>query len=116
MTHQFEKPSNQEEEYFAREEIEKKHRLAFLQAEALAAMQKEELRLLHLMKCPGCGMDLHTLKQGPVDVAMCFHCQGVWLDKDQLQQLMARPAHESGAVMRAVLNIFKTTPALKETG
>jgi hypothetical protein len=37
VTHQFEKPSTQEEEYFAREEIEKKHRLAVQQAEALAA-------------------------------------------------------------------------------
>ena len=115
MTHQFEKPSTQEEEYFAREEIEKKHRLALQQAEALATTQKEELRRAHFMKCPGCGMDLHTLKQGPVDVDMCFHCQGIWLDKGRLQKLMARPAHESGAVMRAVLNIFKRTPALEES-
>jgi Zn-finger nucleic acid-binding protein len=47
---------------------------------------------------------------------MCFHCQGIWLDKDRLQELMARPAHESGAVIRAVLNIFRTTPPMEETG
>ena len=116
MTHQFEKPSNQEDEYFAREEIEQKHRLALRQAEELAAKQKEELRRLHFMKCPRCGMDLQVLRQGAVDIEMCFHCQGIWLDKDRLQELMARPAHESGALIRAVLNIFRTTPPLEETG
>lgn len=110
MAQHFEKPSSQEEEYFAREEVEKKHRLAVAQAEELAAKQKEELRRLHFMKCPHCGMDLHALKRGAVNVDMCFHCQGIWLDKGRLEALMARPAHESGAVIRAVLNIFRTAP------
>jgi Zn-finger nucleic acid-binding protein len=110
VTHPFEKPSSQEDEYFAREEIEQKHRLAVHQAEELATRQKEQLRLLHFMKCPHCGMDLHALKRGVVDVDMCFHCQGIWLDKGRLEALLDRPAHESGAVMRAILNIFRSAP------
>ena len=108
MTQHFDKPSSQEEDYFAREEVEKKHRLAVNQAEELADKQKEELRRLHFMKCPHCGMDLHTLKRGVVDIDMCFHCQGIWLDKGRLETLMTRPIHERGAVMRSVLNIFRT--------
>jgi uncharacterized protein len=103
----FERPSQQEDEYFAREEIEQKHRLAVRQAQELAERQKEELKKLHYMKCPKCGMDLHALKRGAVDVDTCFHCQGVWLDADQLKKLSERGFHESGAVINAVLNIFK---------
>jgi hypothetical protein len=105
--HEIEKPSNQEEEYFAREEIEAKHKLALKQAAQLEEKTREELQRLHYMKCPKCGMDLHTLKKGPVDVDMCFHCQGVWLDAGEMEALTARGTHESGAVMKSVLNIFR---------
>ncbi len=101
------KPSNQEDEYFAREEVEKKHKLALQQAEELALKSKEELRRLHHMKCPNCGLDLHTLKRGPVEVDTCFHCHGVWLDQGQLETLMSQGTHQGGAVMNAILNIFK---------
>ncbi len=103
---EFEKPSNQEDEYFAREEIEKKHRLALKQAAETAQKTKEELRQLHYMKCPKCGMDLHTLKRGDVEVDTCFHCQGIWLDKGELEALMSQGSPHGGAVMNAVLNIF----------
>lgn len=111
MTQHFEKPSSQEEEYFAREEVEKKHRLAVKQAEELAAKQKDELRRLHFMKCPNCGLDLQPLKRGQVDVDMCFHCQGIWLDKGRLEALLAHHGHEGGAVIRSVLNIFQRWPS-----
>lgn len=99
------KPSDQEDEYFAREEIEKKHRLAMKQADELAVRTKDELKRLHYMKCPKCGMDLHSLKKGPVEIDTCFHCQGIWLDEGELEQLQSH--REGGAVMRSILNIFK---------
>ncbi|HME89936.1 MAG TPA: zf-TFIIB domain-containing protein [Myxococcaceae bacterium] len=102
-----EKPSNQEDEYFAREEIEKKHRLAMQQAAELAQKSKDELQRLHYMKCPKCGMDLHTLKKGEVEVDTCFNCHGIWLDEGELEGLTSRGPHHGGAVMNAILNIFK---------
>jgi hypothetical protein len=101
------KPSSQEDEYFAREEIEKKHRLAMRQAEELAERTKAELKQLHHMKCPKCGMDLHTLKKGDVEIDTCFHCHGVWLDEGEMEKLQTHGVYESGAVMKAILNIFK---------
>ncbi len=101
------KPSSQEDEYFALEEIEKKHRLAMKQAEELAEKTKQELKQLHYMKCPNCGMDLHTLKKGAVELDTCFHCRGIWLNEGELEHLQSRGLHESGSVMKAVLNIFK---------
>ena len=102
----FEKHSNQEDEYFAREEIEKTRKLALEQSDELAQKQRDELKKLHHMKCPTCGLDLHTLKKGPVQVDTCFNCQGVWLDAGKLELLLRSGSERSGGVMRAVLNIF----------
>lgn len=102
----FDKPSNTEEDFFAREEIEKKRKLALQQAQELESKKKDELKALHFMKCPKCGMDLHTLNQGSVEVDTCFNCKGVWLDAGELDQLVG-PKSDSGAVMKAVLGIFK---------
>ena len=47
---------------------------------------------LHHMKCPRCGLDLHSLAQGDVEVDTCFHCHGMWLDAGELEKLLARGA------------------------
>lgn len=99
------KPSNTEEEYFAREEIEKKRKLALQQAEEMKDKQKRELKALHFMKCPKCGLDLQTLKKGSVEIDTCFNCNGLWLDAGELEQI-SKHGKASG-VVGAVLNIFK---------
>ena len=101
---------SQEEEYFLREEIEKKRKLALKQNDELAQKQRAELKKLHFMKCPKCGMDLHTLKRGSVEIDTCFNCQGIWLDGGELEQIMAQGSEKSGGVMKAVLNIFGKKP------
>jgi len=104
----FDKPSNQEDEYFAREEIEQKRKLARHQADALAQKQRDDLKALHHMKCPKCGMDLQTLSQGRVEIDTCFNCKGVWLDAGELEQVMKGAAQNKGpSVMSAVLDLFK---------
>jgi hypothetical protein len=101
------KPSSTEEEYFALEEIEKKRKLALKQAEEMAAKAREDVKKLHYMKCPKCGMDLQTLTKGKVEIDTCFNCQGVWLDAGELDQVLAQGSETSGKVMGAVLNLFK---------
>ncbi|MFL5349819.1 MAG: zf-TFIIB domain-containing protein [Hyalangium sp.] len=103
----FDKPSSTEEEYFAREEIEKKRKLALQQAEEMATHHREGLKQLHYMKCPKCGMDLHTLTKGHVDIETCFNCHGVWLDSGELEQILAQGPEGGGKVMGAILNLFK---------
>ncbi len=102
------KPSSTEEEFFAREEIEKMRKLAIQQSQSMAAQQREDLKKLHYMKCPKCGMDLQTLKHGNVDIDTCFNCHGIFLDAGELEQLQKQMSHEkSGRWMGAVLNLFK---------
>jgi mannose-1-phosphate guanylyltransferase len=103
-----EKPSSTEEEYFAREEIEKKRKLALQQAQGLAEQQREALKQQHYMKCPKCGMDLQVLQRGKVEVDTCFNCHGVWLDAGELELLHEQMEGEGqGKVMGAILNLFK---------
>ncbi|WP_225410061.1 TFIIB-type zinc ribbon-containing protein [Stigmatella hybrida] len=104
---EFDKPSSTEEEYFAREDIEKKRKLALQQSEQMAAKQREELQKLHYMKCPKCGLDLHTLKKGQVELDTCFNCKGVWLDAGELEQVLQQGSENNGKVMGAILNLFK---------
>jgi uncharacterized protein len=104
---EMDKPSNQEEEYFVREEIEKKRKLALQQAELLKAKQREDLKALHFLKCPKCGMDLQTLSKGKVEVDTCFNCHGLWLDAGELESLMAGAGKDGPRVISAVLNLFK---------
>lgn len=99
--------SQNENEYFAQEEIEKKRKLAIKQREELEKQQREEQKKLHHMKCPKCGMDLQTLHRGTVEIDTCFHCRGVWLDEGELEALIEHGKKSGSAVMEAVLNIFK---------
>ncbi len=101
--------SNLEDEYFAREDIEAKRRLAQKRADALAAQQREALKAQHYMHCPKCGMELHTLDKGKVQVEACFDCKGVWLDAGELEALMSQGALHAKApsITEALLGIFR---------
>jgi hypothetical protein len=85
-----EKPSRNEEEYFAKlnAELIKERRAALDQARA----QSE--RRAHYMKCPKCGGDLQEVEHHHVKVDRCPDCGGVWLDAGEIELL--EHAHESG--------------------
>lgn len=110
MSEEIHKPSSFEDEYFAREDIENKRRLAQKHAEKLATDQRAALKALHSMHCPKCGMELHTLDKGKIQVEACFNCHGVWLDKGELEALMEqRKQHpKSLSVTEALLGIFRS--------
>lgn len=81
------KPSNEEEEYFAREEAQKRHKIAVETARAMEAAERDRRQKLHYMKCPKCGYDLETVKFRNVAIDKCFHCNGTWLDAGELETL-----------------------------
>ena len=106
---------NLEEEYFAREDIEKVHKLAVKRASELKAKEREALKALHFHHCPNCGMDLHPLKKEHAEVWACFNCQGMWLDKGQLGMLMNEHERFGSRLITAVMNIFERwTPSGKK--
>jgi Zn-finger nucleic acid-binding protein len=56
------------------------------------------------MKCPKCGMQLEEIAFGDVHVDKCFNCEGLWLDKGELDTIQKK---EAGFVGR-LLNVFRT--------
>ena len=87
------KPSRNEQEYFAR-----------LDQEALAALRRQNdaeraraERSSHHMRCPKCGGTLAEAEMAHVKIDRCGDCDGIWLDKGELQILAKHlEAHESG--------------------
>ncbi len=78
-----EKPSRNEEEYFARQEAELlKARRAQLDAERVKTARSQTL-----MKCPKDGADLQEREFHHVKIDVCTQCKGVWLDPGELEIL-----------------------------
>jgi hypothetical protein len=98
------KASQSEEEYFVREDAEKKRKLALQAVKDAAAAEKKRLKDLHWMRCPKCGMELHEIDFRGLDVDVCFNCNGVFLDQGELAAIMKQETH---SVMSSILNLFK---------
>jgi hypothetical protein len=97
------KPSSSEEEYIARQEAVAKHKAAVEKARKLQAAEQEELRKLHHMKCPKCGMDLEEMVVRGVRIDKCHHCNGTWLDAGELETL----AGHGSDVLSRIADIFR---------
>lgn len=103
MSDGFEKPSKAEDEYFARQEVERRKKWAAEQTAKMATDEKDRAKQAHWMKCPKCGMDLHEISLHGVKVDQCANCGGVFLDAGEIEQLTK---HDEGVVHR-VLGIFR---------
>ena len=101
---EYDKPSKAEDEYFARQELERRKKWAQEQSAKMADEQKEQLKQLHWMKCPKCGMDLKEIELHGVKVDQCANCGGVFLDAGEMQQI---EKHEQGGVMGRVFSMFR---------
>jgi len=96
MTDPTSKPSQNEEEYFKRQDMEL---LARRKAEAdrqRAAREKDERRQAHFMKCPKCGGDLATENYHNIQVDRCGDCRGVWFDAGEVESLVDKPGGSGG--------------------
>jgi hypothetical protein len=81
------KPSEKEEEYFARLEFEKKKKIEEEKHKKLAGEEKKKLQELHYMRCPKCGMELIEIDYKNIKIDKCSECEGVWLDAGELEAI-----------------------------
>jgi len=81
------KPSEKEEEYFARLEFEKKKKIQEEIQRQMAESEKKRLKELHYMRCPKCGMQLIEIDYQNLKIDKCSACGGVWLDPGELEQI-----------------------------
>jgi hypothetical protein len=104
------KPSKNEDEYFARLEQEKLGKMRQRQAAERRATERHS----HYMKCPKCGGDLHTESFHGVQVHRCGDCHGIWLDHDEIALLVKE---ENGNVLRKVMHdVWASLQKLKAGG
>ena len=81
------KPSEKEEEYFARLEMEQRKKREVEGQKRFAEEEKKRLKELHYMHCPKCGMELSEIDYKGIRIDKCFHCEGIWLDAGELDEL-----------------------------
>ncbi len=98
------KPSPTEDEFFAREDVEKKRKLALQVKRQLSDDERKRLRDLHYNHCPRCGIELQQVRIGPLAVDVCFGCNGAFLDRHEIE-VIAAPQQKG--IMSAILNWFK---------
>lgn len=91
-----------EEEHFAHIEVERVRKEAGERQAKLRAEERERDRALHFMKCPKCGMQLEEIAFGDVRVDKCFSCDGLWLDKGELDLIREK----EGGFMGRLLSVF----------
>jgi Zn-finger nucleic acid-binding protein len=101
------KPSRNEDEYFAREDAE----LLRKQRERAHATSAEAERKSHFMKCPKDGYDLANSEYHGVQIETCPHCGGMWLDAGELDAV-AHEEHSTvlGRVVSDAFSAFRRTP------
>lgn len=81
------KPSEQEEEYFAKLEFDRKKKMEAAKQVRMAEEEKRKLQELHRMHCPKCGMNLVTIDYKGIAVDRCTGCEGIWLDYGELEAI-----------------------------
>ena len=79
------KPSEKEEEYFARKEFERKRKIEQEKHRRLNEEEKKRLKELHYMRCPKCGMELIEIDYKGIMIDECSECEGIWLDAGELE-------------------------------
>jgi Zn-finger nucleic acid-binding protein len=105
-----EKPSRNEDEYFAQQNAELLRKQRSL--DEAAALESE--RKSHYMKCPKDGYDLGSSKYHGVQIETCPHCGGVWLDAGELDVI----AHEDRPALltRVLSDAFQSLRGAKKRG
>ena len=69
------KPSEKEEEYFARIEFERRKKLEEEKHGELKEEDKKRLKELHYMRCPKCGMELIEIDYKGIKADKCSECE-----------------------------------------
>lgn len=96
------KPSRNEDEYFAREEAERLRKLREKDASQRAADERQS----HHMKCPKCGGNLHTETFHGVQIDRCADCHGIWFDSGEIDLILKE---EDPGILRKIMSDVRTS-------
>lgn len=104
----------QEDEWFARNEREmlknlkrERERKQKELEESLKQEESKKQRDLHWMKCPKCGSDMVQKDISGVKIDECTRCEGIYLDRGELEELMLKKDDERKSIMRRITGLFR---------
>ncbi len=98
------KPTAHEDQYIV--EVERKRMRASHEAMETARCEEKtkQLRDLHWMHCPNCGLHLHKSTCHGVQVARCGDCKGIFIQEDKMNMIAGE---EAKGLVDGLLSIFK---------
>jgi hypothetical protein len=99
------KPSESEEEYFKRTELERLRQQREEATQRMAEEERQRMRELHWMHCPKCGLELSEIDYHGIFVDACFGCNGMFFDGGEVEKLLGGKEQE-GVLGRMVSTLF----------
>ena len=81
------KPTEKEEEFFARAELERLKKNEEEKQKNIQQQERERLKKLHHMRCPKCGIELIEIDYKGITIDRCSECDGVWLDAGEMESI-----------------------------
>jgi len=95
-------PSGQEEEYFARQEFERRKQALTEQESRAAEGERQRILAVARNRCPKCAAPLVTITYRNVELDKCSSCEGLWFDCGELDQALA----QEGGFLSGLKRIF----------
>ena len=83
-----------EEEYFRREEAERRREEAWDNLQRTTRenqVERDRIKAALVKRCPKCHVVLETRTLRGVEIDHCNSCEGIWLDAGKLEQLRQKP-------------------------
>jgi hypothetical protein len=104
--------NKREDEWFLRNEkqlLEAARTARLKREQERAAKEKAEetrrLKDLHFMKCPKCGHDMKEEPLEGVTVDRCTHCEGIFFDAGELEQIFRQQAEQRRSFFRKLVKL-----------
>lgn len=83
------KPSEHEDEYFAKLEFDRRKQMLTEQQQAGDEETQQQVQAVAQFRCPKCGAALVAVHYKGIEIDKCSRCQGLWLDCGELEQMSA---------------------------
>jgi hypothetical protein len=82
------RPTDQENEYFAKLEYERRKQALEQDAGSAGEGTWQDPAMAVSFRCPKCGAELIEVTYKGVEIDKCSRCSGLWLDCGELKQVM----------------------------
>jgi hypothetical protein len=98
-------PKQSEEEWFAKFEIQMIRDARRKRERALKEKEEKASKPTNYMLCPRDGEKLKGEKIGEISVDICPKCEGIWLDRGELEEILLAKEENKKNTFRKILGL-----------